>query len=446
VTLAARRTSRLGIVFAWMVFALGWAKGAESPNIILILTDDQAWNGTSAAMHPDYPHSASDYYETPNIERLAHGGMRFTDAYSPAPICTPTRRSIQYGMTPARQKGSRFQSPFQPEKHVSIPQLLKRVDSRYRAGHFGKWGHHMGIDPSDAGYDASDGPTDNWVGGMKFGRPMTTQLFRVNEDPKRSFSLTRRAVDFMERAEGADRPFFLQVSYYAVHNDMETRMATWEKYRRKPWGDYHKVDAFAAMTEDMDTAIGRILDQVDALGISGETYIFFTSDNGGVPGETARNHPLRAGKGSLFEGGLRVPLVVAGPGIEAGSFETTPVVGWDLYATFADLAGGKRDFGDAIDSVSFAPLLFGDAPDGALENRSLVFHAPFHPKYKMSALRRGDSKFVRFWDRGERALYDLERDIGEHRDLADAMPERARRLENAMMDYLRTVGARLPKQ
>jgi arylsulfatase A-like enzyme len=195
----------LASLLVWLIGA-GLSRAAASPNLILILTDDQAWNGSSVAMHPDYEHSASDYYETPNIERLANAGMRFTNGYSPAPICTPTRRSLQYGVTPARQKGSLFLSPFEPEKQVSVAQMLKRINPRYLAGHFGKWGSQMGIDPADAGYDAGDGPTDNWVGGMELGHPLTTQLFRVNDDPKRSFSLTERANAFMAHAVEQDRP------------------------------------------------------------------------------------------------------------------------------------------------------------------------------------------------------------------------------------------------
>lgn len=420
------------------------------PNFILILTDDQAWNGSAAMMDPEYEHSKSDYYETPSIERLAGAGMRFTDGYSPAPICTPTRRSIQYGMTPARQKGSEFRSPFEPEKHVSIAQMLKRIDPAYRTAHFGKWGSQMGIDPAAAGYDAGDGPTDNWVGGMEWGHPLTTQLFRALDDPKRAFSITDRAIGFMEETVSMGRPFFLQVSHYAVHLDMECLSGTWEKYYDKPLGRYHKIDAFAAMTEDMDTAVGQLLDAVERLGVDDETYIFFTSDNGGIITEPERNFPLHEGKGSLYEGGLRVPLIVTGPGIEAGVFNATPVVGWDLYATIAELAdGAPLELPYEIDSVSFAGLLRGGEPGPRLVDRALVFHAPFHPQHKMSVIRQGDHKFVRVWattgsDEEGTALFDLAADIGESRDLSGERPGRTRELEATMMNYLKAVDARMP--
>jgi arylsulfatase A-like enzyme len=225
---------------------------------------------------------------------------------------------------------------------------------------------------------------------------------------------------------------------------MECLIETWEKYRDKPLGEYHKIDAFAAMTEDMDTAIGSILDNVARLGICGDTYIFFTSDNGGVATEPDRNHPLRAGKGTLYEGGLRVPFIVAGPGIEPGSVNATPVVGWDLCPTFAELAGGRVELDYAIDGVSFAGVLTGKPAGAALTGRTLVFHSPFHRNH-MSAMRKGNLKFVRVWDEDTAALYDLEADIGETHNLADERPKLAQEMEATMLDYLRNVDARFWK-
>lgn len=429
------------------------------PNIILILSDDQGWNGMSVPMHPNRPDACSDYYETPNLARLARQGMRFSQGYAPAPICTPTRRSIQFGMTPARQRGTEFTSSFNPTAHRSIPQVLKAIDPTYATAHYGKWGSRMGADPASVGYDDSDGGTNNVTGGYD---PATKDPWfnaMVNDDPKRTFSVTRRAMNFMAEQAAAQRPFYLQVSYYAVHVDIEARQATLEKYRAKAAGRVHRSAPFGAMTEDMDTGVGMILDQVRALGLENTTYIFFMADNGGVPrmppnfakrvappdpADPFQNDPLRGGKWTLFEGGIRVPFMVAGPGVAAGSFCTEPVVGWDLLPTFAELAGTTENLPEELDGYSFAKLL-QDGGRGAIARTpaSLVWHAPFKSPGH-SAVRLGDYKLVKFYDPPRLLLFDLKTDLGETRDLAAAMPDKVAELHRALLDYLAAVDARMP--
>ncbi len=436
------------------------AKSSQRPNIVLILTDDQGWNGTSALMHPERKDAKSDYYETPNLKRFANESMRFSQGYAPAPICTPTRRSIQYGMTPARQKGTQFSSPFKPEDHLSIPQMLKSIDDSYAAAHFGKWGSRMGAHPEAIGYDASDGKTRNPVGGYDYKNKHHFSTYTLNDDPKRIFSVTGRAVNFMQNQVHANRPFYLQISHYAVHTDLEARKETFEKYQDKAPGKIHHNAAFAAMTEDLDTGIGKVLDKIEALEIEDDTYIFLMADNGGVPrmplnfskrmappdpNDPFSNHPLRGGKWTLFEGGIRVPFMVKGPGIKANTFCDEPVVGWDLLPTFYELAGGdtgKLPMG--LDGRSFAKLLKNEGKGRVKRDfDGLVFHAPFkYPGH--SAIRAGDYKLVKLYQPKEKLLlFNIKKDLNESEDLSEAMPEKTQELHNKLMNYLKRVDARM---
>ena len=435
------------------------------PNFIFILSDDQGWTGSSVQMDSGGTGTRSDYYETPNLDRLARNGMRFSNGYSPASICTPSRRSIQFGQTPARQRGTLFESDFEPKGKLSMPLMLKSISPDYVAAHFGKWGHMMGASPEEVGYDESDGLTTNRDGGNSQATDRW-QAFKEKEDPKLTFSVTRRANDFMERQTEAGRPFYLQISYYAVHMTMEAQRATIEKYEMKEKGKFHNIPAFAAMTEDLDTGLGQVLDQVERLGIEDTTYIFYMSDNGGVPrmppsrealygaprkaDDYGRNYPLRSGKWTTFEGGLRVPFVVKGPGIQANSVCDVLVVGWDLLPTLAALAGETKPLANnlAIDGVSFSHLLKNEGNGETKRSfEGLVFHQPFpigggHRPH--SAIRVGDFKFIKYWKTNEFLLFNLKEDLGEMNNLAQSMPERAETLDQRLMAYLTQVNAEIP--
>ena len=300
-----------------------------SPNFILILSDDQGWNGTSYEMIPGSDYSKSDYYETPNIENLAKSGMVFSRAYSPAPTCSPTRYAIQFGQTPARLKHIRVSMNVDHIDHkgmTTIPRALKRIDSNYVAGHFGKFG--MYSEPINFGYDFSDGMTGNIDGNID-GTVQTKWLPQHDVDPKQIFGITKRSLSFMEEQVKQDNPFFLQVSHYAVHSDLVTRKEIYEKYKEKNRGRYHENSSIAAMTEDMDLSVGKIFEKVKELGIEDNTYVIYMSDNGAVEQilgskktnkeNRGYNYPLRHGKGTLYEGGIRVPFIFSGPGIKPGS-------------------------------------------------------------------------------------------------------------------------------
>ncbi len=450
------RNSALCRVLLLTILLLGCRQDEQPPNIVLILVDDQGWNGTSVLMDPRVSASKSDYYLTPSIARLAAEGMTFSNGYAPSPICVASRRSIQFGQTPARL-GTRYENDDEPRDQRSIPEILKEIDERYATAHFGKW--HMKPSPSNLGYDESDGSTVNRTGGYRLGKKKWLE-YRATDDPKLMFEVTDRAIDFMIRKAAEGRPFYLQVSHYAVHMDMETRPETYDRFDSMAKGSVHRSVPFAGMTRDLDDAIGRLLESLEILGLKDETYVFYTSDNGAVfefPPKTdelfafapkarreSRNHPLRGGKWTLFEGGIRVPFVVTGPGIEPGSTCSEPVVGWDLLPTFAALAGSTSGLPENLDGGDFASLLKNTGSgDVVRPAEALVFHSlRFAPPH--SSIRVGDYKLIRIWRENRRLLYNLKEDIGESNDLAESMPGKAEELDAKLQGYLESVGAEIP--
>lgn len=436
-----------------------WAQHPPSPNIVFILVDDLGWSCLSSRMDSADAQSASDYHETPNIDRLAESGMRFSQAYAPASICSPSRRSILFGHTPTRQGDNSFEANYHPTvgKYLTLPQLLKRINNQYETAHFGKWDMRADFSPEDAGYDESDGDTGNKNGNFAIeGIDKWTDHFIVG-DPKRANTLAVRATNFMARQVKAGKPFFLQISHYATHVEKQTTAESYKKYQKKPTGTKHDDPAWAGMLEDLDHSIGVVLDTIEQLGISGDTYVFFMSDNGATefipptrdrldhPSQFAkrmRNYPLRGGKWTLYEGGLRVPFLAAGPGIKAGSQCDVPISGWDLLPTFAELAGGKPTRLDT-DGGSLAKLLTGEQHQGI--NRStqgLIFHR-YHQGYPHSAVIDGDYKLIKFWKSGKVELYNLKEDRGEHRDLATKNPEKTKELLGQLTAYFKEVNPEL---
>jgi arylsulfatase A len=431
--------------FLWSL-ALAQSAYSASPNLILILTDDQGWAMMSEPIHPGIPESATPFLQTPAMNRLAREGMRFTSGYSPGPLCTPTRRSIQNGMTPARQRGTEFKSTWVPAAHLTIPQALKQVNPAYACAHFGKWGEDMISTPEQCGYDFSDGVTGNNTG-SEGGLGDTRFTDAVREDPKLITTLTTRAIGFMGAQVKARRPFYLQLSHYAVHRQVQASPVTNAKYQGKPTRQFTLT--FAAMMEDLNAGLTQLLNEVDRLGIADNTYIVFTSDNGGnttyANTDTSlplNNHPLRAGKQSLYEGGIRVPFIVRGPGVKPGSVSHEPVAGYDLLPTFYDLAGGGAPLPGDIDGGSFRPLLT-NAGAGKVKRSlpGLVFHRPNHAPSPLSTLRVGDLKLVVNNKTGDRELFDLSKDISESTNLAAKMPEKTSALAATLASYLKSVNA-----
>jgi arylsulfatase A len=431
---------------------------AAPPNIILILTDDQGWSQLSHPMDPRIAQSHSTYLETPNMTRLAKEGMRLTSGYSPAPLCTPSRRSILCGTTAARS-GAEFSSTWVPADHLTIPKALKQANPRYRCAHFGKWGEEMISTPEECGYDASDGLTGNVTGGMPVSLGVASGNHKAgpahfidNKDPKRTSTVTDRAIGFIDEQVRAKRPFYVQVSYYAVHLSVVCRENTLRKYQEKGVPDRAYTHAWAAMLQELDDGVGRLLDALDKAGVATNTYVFFTSDNGGrgtVPGGSGAppNLPLKGAKHSLLEGGIRVPLLVRGPGIHSGSVSHQPVAGYDFLPTFYDLAGGRTPMAGEIDGTSFKSLF--SKPEAPLNrpHGALIFH---RPDRRNSAIRQGDYKLLLFWERtgaiASRELYRVAPDPREEgRDISREQPAKADELQTMLVAYLKSVNAETPQ-
>ncbi|MBI5774475.1 MAG: sulfatase [Verrucomicrobia bacterium] len=434
-------------VLAFFVLASA-THAAAPPNILFILTDDQGWCMMSERMHPDIPESRIADLRTPAMDRLAREGMRFTSGYSPGPLCTPTRRSIVNGMTPARQRGTEFKSTWVPADHLTIPRALKQVNPAYACAHFGKWGEDMISTPEQCGYDASDGLTVNNTGSPG-GLGDTRFTDAVREDPKLITTLTKRAVEFMGAQVKAQRPFYLQLSHYAVHRQVQASPATNEKYVKGPKPTRQFTPTFAAMMEDLNAGLTQLLDEVDRLGIAGNTYIVFTADNGGYATYAntdtslpSNNHPLRAQKQYLYEGGIRVPFIVRGPGVKAGSVSHEPVTGYDLLPTFFDLAGGKAALPSDLDGGSFRAVL-ENAGAGKVKRAlpGIVHHRPNFAALPVSTFRMGDLKLMVNNKTGDQELFDLAKDIGETKNVAATMPEKVTEMSGILAGYLKSVNA-----
>lgn len=425
------------------LFGVATALQADSPNIILILTDDQGWSQRSGLMDPDNPQTGSSYLHTPAMDRIAKEGMRFTGGYSPAPLCTPTRRSILCGTSAARS-GTEFASKWVPADHMTLPRALKLANPKYQCAHFGKWGEKMISSPEECGYDVSDGHTGNVTGGME----NKMQPAHIVEDPKRTGSVTDRTIKFIRKQTKAGKPFYAQVSYYAVHLRTELRQASLEKYQKKGAPDRAYSQGWAGMLEELDKGIGRLLDELDTLGISENTYVVFTTDNGGrgiVPGgnpkSPAPNVPLSGAKHSLLEGGIRVPLIVRGPSIKAGSVCRVPVAGYDFLPTFYALAGGKDDLSKELDGGSFVPL-FSDPETDSVKRPidGLIFS---RPRQRMAAIRAGKWKLLAKINAKREIqsskLFNVVEDIAEKNDLFTTQADKAKQLQARLKTYLETV-------
>jgi len=424
----------------------------NSPNFIFILADDQGWNGTSVQMMDSEPLSKSDYHYTPNLEKLSKSGIRFSNAYASAPVCAPSRYSIQFGKTPARLSLIRVgmnTSHIEHDEFISIPKALKKIDNNYVAAHFGKWG--IGSIPKTLGYDISDGPTKNKDGA--FVNDKTQWNHVAVKDPKNIFSLTNKAIKFMEENTKENKPFYLQISHYAVHASIQSKQETFLKLQEKTLGAQHINPGFAAMTEDLDEGLGLLLKKINQLGIQDNTYIIYMSDNGSVPNipgakkyTKSYNFPLRRGKWDALEGGLRVPLIIAGPGIEPGLESKVPVSGSDILPTIKDLAGMNSFELNKIDGGSFKPILFDPSKEN-IERQvdGIFFHVPYKNgialKRPHSAVRKGDFKLVKFQDNGELFLYNITTDKEESENLAIKNPKKAKELEILLMNYFKQVHA-----
>ena len=437
------------------------AKNNENnPNFIFILADDQGWNGTSVKMIEDNELSKSDYYETPNIEKIASKAIIFSNAYASAPVCAPSRYSIQFGQTPARLKMIRVgmnTEHIDHEAKISIPKQLKIINPSYKTAHFGKWG--MDSTPESIGYDVSDGPTKNKDGVFNYNSNKLQWSNNESSDPKKIFSVTKRAIDFIEKNNEKNTPFFLQISHYAIHSDVSARKSTYNRFKNKKPGEIHYNLGLAAMTFDLDESVGLILDKLKELNIENNTYVIYTSDNGSVPIITPRKHykqsynfPLRRGKWDATEGGIRVPFIIMGPGIDKTRYSDTPISFSDLLPTIIDIAGNKKLKNSELDGGSFKDLINNESDSVNRSSKGLFFHVPYENKIALerahSAVIIDSLKLIKYHDNNEINLYDIKNDLSESIDLSNIQIKGklvnikiTRRLERMLDDYLTKVQA-----
>lgn len=426
---------------------------SASPNFVFILADDMGWTGLSCSMDDAVPESKSDFYKTPCIDKLAGQGMRFSKAYSPSSMCTPSRASFLTGKSPALLRmttpGPAHGQPTNrklippahidsmPESETTIAEVLR--EQGYCTAHFGKW-HLSGGGPGHHGFDEHDGDTANEGPG-----------WYEDPNPKDIFGITERAIAFMERQVAAENPFYMQLSHYAVHRPSRTLDSTQVAFASRAPGTRHRNVEYAAMTYDLDTSVGMVLDGIDRLGIAENTYVVFMSDNGAAaPLRSAENCPLSGGKATFWEGGIRVPLIVRGPGVKPRSHCAENVVGFDLFPTFSELAGGSPARQFSIEGTSLLPLLHPQV--GRLferEREELVFHFPHYAKgpaqTPQSAILSGNFKLIQFHETKESRLFDLARDIGEQKDLSAQMPDKAAELARNLEAYLAGIDAQMPQ-
>lgn len=449
---------RCVVVFAVAVAAwLGATPRATAqparPNVVLILVDDLGWT--------DFACYGSDLHETPNVDRLARDGMRFTQAYSSCTVCSPTRASLLTGKYPARLHVTDWIPGMMPANpKMLVPDWTKYLalsettfadvfrSNGYATVSLGKW-HLGGPDyyPEKHGFDRNIGGTDLPQPPVGYFAPW--KIDTLTEGKPGDYLTDRLGDEAVRYLDGhKDKPFFLYFPHYGVHTPIQGRADLVEKYRRKlrP-GLGHHNPAYAAMVESVDDTVGRIRKALDDLGVADRTIVIVTSDNGGrVP--TTSNKPLRVGKGSCYEGGVRVPLIAFWPGVtKAGSVCDVPVITADLYPTLLEMAGLKDAPGHSPDGVSLAPLLRGT---GGLRRDALFWHYPHHQHYQeggampYSAVREGDFKLIEQLDDDRVELYNLRDDPGEHHDLATEQPQTAERLRQRLHAWRTEVGAQMP--
>jgi len=418
-----------------------------NPNVIVVLVDDMGWKDLSC--------QGSEFYETPQIDRLAASGMRFTTAYSACTVCSPTRAAMMTGQYPARlhltdwiaghhRPHAKLQPPdwtkHLPLEVVTVAERLKAKG--YATASIGKW--HLGGNeqsPEDQGFDVN-------LGGTAKGQPPSYfspyRISTLSDGPEGEYLTDREAAEAVAFIEShRDRPFFLYLPHHGVHTPLQAKPEVAAGYAAKRPGIPAKLATYAAMVESVDDAMGKILDTLDRLGIRDRTAIFFTSDNGGQASITDML-PLRAGKGSAYEGGIRVPFIVSWPEVtKPGSTSDVPVITPDIPATILDLTRAGIEPGQPIDGRSLAPLLRGDT----LAREALHWHYPhYHPggATPHSAIRAGNWRLVHFYEDDRDELYDLAADPGETTDVATERPEKAADLRRRLDTWLAAVGGQVP--
>lgn len=448
----------------------------EPKNVLFILADDYGYNDMS--LH------GSDFYETPNIDRIALEGTEFTDGYAACQVCSPSRASIMSGKFPARhgitdwigaktgedwRKKNRFNKLLPAEythslnlEYTTLPEAMQ--EQGYATFFAGKW--HIGDKgswPEDHGFDINKGGWDaGSPSGGYFAPYKNPNLEQGPDGENLSMRLARETVDFMKAHK--DEKFFAYLSFYAVHGPVQSSQEKWEKYRKKaiangvadkgfkmgkflPYRTTQDQPAYGGLVETMDDAVGVVLRALEELGLDDNTMVVFTSDNGGVSSGdsfSTSNAPLKAGKGSQYEGGIREPYFIKVPWLKGAPKKCDfPVSGTDFYPTILDLIGADLKPNEHNDGVSLKPLL----TDGSVAERPLIWHYPHYGNQggePSSIIRLGDWKLIHYYEDGREELYNLPLDISEQIDVASQNPVLVAQLSKQLFTYLEEVGAKYP--
>jgi arylsulfatase A-like enzyme len=458
--------------------------GAQLPNIVFVLIDDMGWN--------DLGYMGSDLYETPYIDSLSAKGIRFTDAYAAAPLCSASRAAILTGWSPARQhlhgvtpskRTAKYESAFADYESWDVPAKMRRSkamqvevpiqlgqlplssmtiaerlkEKNYATGFFGKW--HLGPDadkhPDQQGFDVAVADTPLGFPKSYFSPYQNPNL---EDGPKGEYltnRLTDEACEFMRKSVSQKQPFFCYLSHYAVHGPWQAEAEDMAYFKNKVEpGMIHQNEIYAAMVKGVDDSIGKLQATLRDLGIEKNTLIIFTSDNGAVgKKKTASDSPyvsrsigLRGEKALTYEGGIRVPQFMVWPGQIQPAVVDVPVVGMDFYPTLLSVTGLEPAEDNPLDGVDLSPLFRG----GSLDRTQLTFFMPHYmglggdePVPSSGVIRQGDWKLIKFWQGGFR-LYNLKDDLVEQHDLSAAMPEKVAVLEQQLMAELKRQNAFIP--
>jgi len=430
-------------------------KAVERPNVVMLLADDLGWTGLGCF--------GSDYYETPHLDKLAESGIKFTAAYAACTVCSPTRASIMTGMYPARLRLTDFiAGQNRPFAKMKIPNWTKGLESHhttlaelmqthgYRTAHVGKW--HLsgrgdlanGTQPTDHGFDVT------------YSRPAGTKGYFLKKGSRSESGthyltdvLTDKACQFIR--ESKSDPFFLYFAYNVPHTPIQGRQDLVEYFQSKTDPSaIHRNPTYAAMVASLDQSVGRLLTQLAEHDLVENTIIIFTSDNGGLTQRYGKhdgfteNLPLRRGKGSAYEGGVRVPAIVRWPGVtRPGQVCDEPIMTTDYFPTILEMT--SMEVVDAgIDGRSLVPLLKNV---NATLDRNLYWHYPHYHAGgdgPYSAVRSGKYRLIEFHEDRSVRLYDLENDIGEQTDLATVMSERAADLQRDLHRWRDSIQAQMP--
>ncbi|MCC5929007.1 MAG: sulfatase [Cyclobacteriaceae bacterium] len=434
----------------------------QKPNIVIINVDDLGWK--------DLGYMGSPYYETPNIDKLTGEGMVFYHAYAPASNCAPSRAAMISGLNTPKHgvytvsssargdERTRKLIPvdnqiFLPDSIYTLPQFMK--DQGYVTGTFGKW--HITKDPKKQGFDVN-------VGGSHFGHPGKDGYFspynidNIEDGPEGEYltdRLTQEALKFIE--QNKDTTFFLYMPFYSVHTPIMGKPELVSKFEQKVGSEGHDRADYAAMIASVDENVGRLLNAIEGFGLKDRTLLIFTSDNGGIR-EISKQDPLRAGKGSYYEGGIRVPMIMRWPGkITAGSRSDFPVSQMDFFPTLHKILEPNQPLPDNFDGMDLHPLFQEKIQD----ERTLFWHFPIYleaydpkqddakdPVFRTrpgSVIRKGEWKLHQYFEDGDLELYNLSDDPGERNNLASMMPEKTEELLNTLVEWRTKHNAPVPE-